>query len=118
MEGVQEAFGEDRVSDTGIQECTIIGQGIGLAMQGPSPHCGDPVSRLPLLRPADHGDDLATVHYRGAGTQRAPLIVRTRGTASRAFGTREVDEAIIHSIRACNVCVPRNMTEAAGMYNT
>ena len=119
MEGMQEAFGEDRVSDTGIRECTIIGQGIGLAMRGLRPlaeiqYLDYLYYALQIMR-----DDLATVHYRSAGTQRAPLIVRTRG--HRLEGIWHAGSpmgAIIHSIRGMHVCVPRNMTEAAGMYNT
>ena len=119
MEGMQEAFGEDRVSDTGIRECTIIGQGIGLAMRGLRPiaeiqYLDYLYYALQIMR-----DDLATVHYRSGGTQRAPLIVRTRG--HRLEGIWHAGSpmgAIIHSIRGMHVCVPRNMTEAAGMYNT
>ena len=119
MEGMQEAFGEDRVSDVGIRECTIIGQGIGLSMRGLRPiaeiqYLDYLYYALQLLR-----DDLATVHYRSAGTQRAPLIVRTRG--HRLEGIWHAGSpmgAIVHSVRGMHVCVPRNMTEAAGMYNT
>ena len=119
MGGMQEAFGPDRVSDTGIRECTIIGQGIGLAMRGLRPiaeiqYLDYLYYALQIMR-----DDLATVHYRSAGTQRAPLIVRTRG--HRLEGIWHAGSpmgAIIHSIRGMHVCVPRNMTEAAGMYNT
>ena len=119
MEGMQEAFGEDRVSDTGIRECTIIGQVIGLAMRGLRPiaeiqYLDYLYYALQIMR-----DDLATIHYRSAGTQRAPLIVRTRG--HRLEGIWHAGSpmgAIVHSIRGMHVCVPRNMTEAAGMYNT
>jgi len=119
MEGMQELFGEDRVADTGIRECTIIGQGIGLAMRGLRPiaeiqYLDYLYYALQIMR-----DDLATVHYRSAGTQRAPLIVRTRG--HRLEGIWHAGSpmgAVVHSIRGMHVCVPRNMTEAAGMYNT
>lgn len=119
MEGMQEAFGEDRVADTGIRECTIIGQGIGLAMRGLRPiaeiqYLDYLYYALQIMR-----DDLATVHYRSAGAQRAPLIVRTRG--HRLEGIWHAGSpmgAIVHSVRGMHVCVPRNMTEAAGMYNT
>ena len=119
MEGMQEAFGKDRVADTGIRECTIIGQGIGLAMRGLRPiaeiqYLDYLYYALQIMR-----DDLATVHYRSAGTQRAPLIVRTRG--HRLEGIWHAGSpmgAIVHSLRGMHVCVPRNMTEAAGMYNT
>ena len=119
MEGMQEAFGEDRVSDTGIRECTIIGQGIGLAMRGLRPiaeiqYLDYLYYALQIMR-----DDLATVHYRSAGGQRAPLIVRTRGHRLEGiWHSGSPMGAIIHSIRGMHVCVPRNMTEAAGMYNT
>ena len=119
LEGMQEAFGENRVSDVGIRECTIIGQGIGLAMRGLRP-----IAEIQYLDYLYYGlqllrDDLATVYYRSAGTQRAPLIVRTRG--HRLEGVWHAGSpmgAIIHSIRGMHVCVPRNMTQAAGMYNT
>ena len=119
MEGMQEAFGEHRVFDVGIRECTILGQGIGLAMRGLRP-----IAEIQYLDYLYYGlqllrDDLATVHFRSAGTQRAPLIVRTRG--HRLEGVWHAGSpmgAIIHSIRGMHVCVPRNMTEAAGMYNT
>ncbi len=119
MEGMQEAFGEERVSDTGIRECTIIGQGIGLAMRGLRPiaeiqYLDYLYYALQIMR-----DDLATVHYRSAGSQRAPLIVRTRG--HRLEGIWHAGSpmgAVVHSVRGMHVCVPRNMTEAAGMYNT
>lgn len=119
MEGMQDAFGEDRVSDTGIRECTIVGQGIGLAMRGLRPiaeiqYLDYLYYALQIIR-----DDLATVHYRSAGAQRAPLIIRTRG--HRLEGIWHAGSpmgAIVHSIRGMHVCVPRNMTEAAGMYNT
>ena len=119
MEGMQETFGVNRVFDVGIRECTIIGQGIGLAMRGLRPiaeiqYLDYLYYALQLLR-----DDLASVHYRSAGTQRAPLIVRTRG--HRLEGVWHAGSpmgAIIHSVRGMYVCVPRNMTQAAGMYNT
>lgn len=119
MEGMQEAFGEDRVSDTGIRECSIIGQGIGLAMRGLRPiaeiqYLDYLYYALQIMR-----DDLATVHYRSAGGQRAPLIVRTRGHRLEGiWHSGSPMGAVIHSIRGMHVCVPRNMTEAAGMYNT
>lgn len=119
MEGMQEEFGAHRVSDVGIRECTIIGQGIGLSMRGLRPiaeiqYLDYLYYALQIMR-----DDLATVHYRSAGTQRAPLIVRTRG--HRLEGIWHAGSpmgAIVHSLRGMHVCVPRNMTQAAGMYNT
>ncbi len=118
MEGMQEQFGELRVSDTGIREATILGQGIGMAMRGLRPiaeiqYLDYLYYALQIMR-----DDLATVHYRTRGGQKAPLIVRTRG--HRLEGIWHAGSpmgAIINSVRGMNVCVPRNMTQAAGMYN-
>ena len=119
MEGMQAEFGEVRVSDTGIREATIAGQGIGLAMRGFRPiaeiqyldylyYC------LQILR-----DDAATVRYRSAGGQKAPVIVRTRGHRLEGiWHSGSPMGAIINSLRGMHVCVPRNMTQAAGMYNT
>ena len=119
MEGMQEKFGEVRVSDTGIRECTILGQGIGMAMRGLRPiaeiqYLDYLYYALQIMR-----DDLATVRYRTAGGQKAPLIVRTRGHRLEGiWHSGSPMGAIIHSIRGMHVCVPRNMTQAAGMYNT
>lgn len=119
MEGMQEKFGEVRVSDTGIRECTIAGQGIGLSMRGFRPiaeiqYLDYLFYALQILR-----DDAATVRYRTAGGQKAPVIIRTRGHRLEGiWHSGSPMGAIIHSIRGMHVCVPRNMTEAAGMYNT
>ena len=119
MEGMQETFGEVRVSDTGIRECTILGQGIGMAMRGLRPiaeiqYLDYLYYALQIMR-----DDLATVRYRTAGGQKAPLIVRTRGHRLEGiWHSGSPMGAIVHSIRGMHVCVPRNMTQAAGMYNT
>ena len=118
-EGLQEKFGELRVSDTGIREATIIGQGIGMAMRGLRPiaeiqYLDYLFYALQLMR-----DDLASVRYRTAGGQKAPLIISTRG--HRLEGVWHAGSpmgAIISSVRGMYVCVPRNMTQAAGMYNT
>jgi len=118
-EGLQEKFGDLRVSDTGIREASIIGQGIGLAMRGLRPiaeiqYLDYLYYALQIMR-----DDLATVHWRTRGGQRAPLIISTRG--HRLEGVWHAGSpmaAIIHSVRGMHVCVPRNMTQAAGMYNT
>lgn len=119
MEGMQESFGSVRVSDTGIRECTILGQGIGMAMRGLRPiaeiqYLDYLYYALQIMR-----DDLATVRYRTAGGQKAPLIVRTRGHRLEGiWHSGSPMGAIVHSVRGMHVCVPRNMTQAAGMYNT
>jgi pyruvate/2-oxoglutarate/acetoin dehydrogenase E1 component len=119
MEGMQERFGEVRVSDTGIRELTILGQGIGLAMRGLRPiaeiqYLDYLYYALQLLR-----DDLATVRYRSAGGQKSPVIVRTRGHRLEGiWHSGSPMGAIVHSVRGMYVCVPRNFTEAAGLYNT
>ena len=119
MEGMQARFGELRISDTGIRECTILGQGIGLAMRGLRPiaeiqYLDYIYYALQIMR-----DDLATVRYRTRGRQRAPVIVRTRGHRLEGiWHSGSPMGAIIHSVRGMYVCVPRDMTRAAGMYNT
>jgi 2-oxoisovalerate dehydrogenase E1 component len=119
MEGMQEQFGELRVADTGIREATILGQGIGMAMRGLRPiaeiqYLDYLYYALQVMR-----DDLATVQYRTRGGQKAPLIIRTRGHRLEGiWHSGSPMGAIVHSIRGINVCVPRNMTQAAGMYNT
>ena len=119
MEGMQEKFGESRVSDTGIREATIIGQGIGMAMRGLRP-----IAEIQYLDYLLYGiqilsDDLATLHYRTKGTQKAPLIVRTRGhRLEGVWHSGSPMGMIINSLRGMHVCVPRNMTVAAGFYNT
>lgn len=118
-EGLQDKYGELRVSDAGIREATIIGQGIGMAMRGLRPiaeiqYLDYIYYALQIMR-----DDLASVHYRSAGGQKAPLIISTRG--HRLEGVWHAGSpmaAIINSVRGMHVCVPRNMTQAAGMYNT
>ncbi len=119
MEGMQEKYGELRVTDTGIREATIIGQGIGLALRGLRP-----IAEIQYLDYLLYGiqtlsDDLATLHYRTKGTQKAPLIVRTRGHRLEGiWHSGSPMGMIIHSLRGMHVCVPRNMTKAAGFYNT
>jgi pyruvate/2-oxoglutarate/acetoin dehydrogenase E1 component/TPP-dependent pyruvate/acetoin dehydrogenase alpha subunit len=119
MEGMQEKFGKIRISDTGIRECTIAGQGIGLALRGFRPiaeiqYLDYLYYALQILR-----DDAATVRYRTAGGQKAPVIIRTRGHRLEGiWHSGSPMGAFIHSLRGMHVCVPRNMTEAAGMYNT
>lgn len=119
FEGLQEKFGELHVTDTGIREATILGQGIGAAMRGLRPIAD--IQYLDYLLYCYQGmsDDLATVHYRSAGGQLAPVIVRTKGHRLEGiWHTGSPMGMIIHGIRGIHVCVPRNMVQAAGMYNT
>lgn len=119
MEGMQEKFGELRVSDTGIRECTIIGQGIGMAMRGLRPIAEIQYLDYLLYAIQILSDDLATVQYRTKGGQKAPLIIRTRGHRLEGiWHSGSPMGMIINSLRGIHVCVPRNMTQAAGMYNT
>ena len=119
LEGLQEKFGKLRISDTGIREATIIGQGIGLAMRGLRPIAEVQYLDYLLYALQIMSDDLATLRYRTFGKQKAPLIVRTRG--HRLEGIWHAGSplgAIINSLRGIHVLVPRNMTKAAGFYNT
>ncbi len=117
--GLQEKYGEERVFDAGIREWTIMGQAIGLAMR-----CFRPIAEIQYLDYLVYGlspltDDLATLLYRSNGQQRSPAIIRTRG--HRLEGIWHSGSQIgllLSSLRGMNVCVPRNMTQAAGMYNT
>lgn len=119
MEKMQERFGELRVSDTGIRECTIIGQGIGMAMRGLRPIAEIQYLDYLLYAIQVMSDDLATVHYRSKGQQKAPLIVRTRGHRLEGiWHSGSPMGMIINALRGMYVCVPRNMTQAAGFFNT
>lgn len=117
--GLQEKYGEIRISDTGIREATIIGQGIGLAMRGLRP-----IAEIQYLDYLLYGlqtlsDDLATLSYRTKAGQKAPLIVRTRGHRLEGiWHSGSPIGMILHSLRGMHVLVPRNMTQAAGFYNT
>ncbi|AMC10547.1 transketolase [Lutibacter profundi] len=117
--GLQEKYGKLRVSDTGIREATIIGQGIGMALRGLRP-----IAEIQYLDYLLYGlqilsDDLATLHYRTVGKQKAPLIVRTRGHRLEGiWHSGSPMGAIVHLLRGMNILVPRNMTKAAGFYNT
>ncbi len=119
MEGMQARFGELRVSDTGIRENTIIGQGIGMALRGLRP-----VAEIQYLDYLLYGlqplsDDLSTIQWRTKGGQKAPLIVRTRGHRLEGiWHSGSPMGMIINSLRGMWVCVPRNMQQAAGIYNT
>lgn len=118
MEGMQEKFGELRVSDTGIREATILGQGIGMAMRGLRPIAEIQYLDYLLYAIQIMSDDLATVQYRTAGGQKAPLIIRTRGHRLEGiWHSGSPMGMIINAIRGMHVCVPRNMVQAAGMYN-
>lgn len=117
--GLQAKYGDLRVSDTGIREVTILGQGIGLAMRGLRPIAEIQYLDYLLYALQLMSDDLATVQYRTKGGQKAPLIVRTRGHRLEGiWHSGSPMGMIIHGVRGMHVCVPRNMTQAAGMYNT
>jgi pyruvate/2-oxoglutarate/acetoin dehydrogenase E1 component/TPP-dependent pyruvate/acetoin dehydrogenase alpha subunit len=119
LEGLQDQFGEGRVSDTGIRECTIIGQGIGMAMRGLRPIAEIQYLDYLLYAIQIMSDDLATVQYRTKGGQKAPLIISTRGHRLEGiWHSGSPMGMIVNSIRGIHVCVPRNMTKAAGFYNT
>lgn len=117
--GLQSKYGEHRVTDTGIRECTIIGQGIGTALRGLRPMAEIQYLDYIYYALMTLADDLACLQYRTKGGQKAPLIVRTRG--HRLEGVWHAGSPIgmlLHSLRGMLICVPRNMTQAAGMYNT
>ncbi|GAB5556219.1 MAG: alpha-ketoacid dehydrogenase subunit alpha/beta [Schleiferiaceae bacterium] len=119
LEGLQEKHGELRVSDAGIREATILGQGIGMAMRGLRPIAEIQYLDYLLYALQIMSDDLATVHYRTKGGQKAPVIVRTRGhRLEGVWHSGSPMGAIINAVRGMNVLVPRNMTKAAGFYNT
>lgn len=119
LEGMQEEFGEVRVSDTGIREATILGQGIGLAMRGLRPIAEIQYLDYVLYCLQTMSDDLATLRYRSNGKQKAPLIVRTRGHRLEGiWHSGSPMGGLIHLLRGMYVLVPRNMTQAAGFYNT
>ncbi len=117
--GLQAKHGEDRVFDTGIREWTIMGQAIGMAMRGLRP-----IAEIQYLDYLAYGlipltDDLATVQYRSKGQQKAPAIIRTRGHRLEGiWHSGSPMGMIIHSLRGIHVCVPRDMTRAAGFYQT
>lgn len=118
LEGMQEKYGELRVADTGIRECTIIGQGIGMAMRGLRPIAEIQYLDYLLYAIQILSDDLSTVQYRTKGGQKAPLIVSTRGHRLEGiWHSGSPMGMIINSLRGMHVCVPRNMTKAAGFYN-
>ena len=117
--GLQKKFGAQRVADVGIRECTIIGQAIGMAMRGLRPIAEIQYLDYLLYALQIMSDDLATVQWRTKGGQKAPVIVRTRGHRLEGIWHSGSPMAgVINLIRGIHVCVPRNMTQAAGMYNT
>lgn len=119
LEGMQEKYGELRVADVGIREATILGQGIGLAMRGLRPIAEIQYLDYLLYAIQIMSDDLATLQYRTRGTQKAPLIIRTRGHRLEGiWHSGSPMGMIINAIRGIHVLVPRNMTKAAGFYNT
>lgn len=119
LEGMQEAFGAVRVSDTGIREATILGQGIGMAMRGLRPIAEIQYLDYVLYCLQTMSDDLATLRYRSCGKQKAPLIVRTRGHRLEGiWHSGSPMGGLIHLLRGMYILVPRNMTQAAGFYNT
>ncbi|MBU3822789.1 transketolase [Flavobacteriaceae bacterium XHP0103] len=119
LEGLQKKYGETRVADTGIREATIIGQGIGMALRGLRPIAE--IQYLDYMLYALHtiSDDLASLHYRTKGRQKAPLIIRTRGHRLEGiWHSGSPMGGLLNLIRGLCVLVPRNMTKAAGFYNT
>lgn len=117
--GLQSRFGELRIGDTGIRECTILGQAIGMAMRGLRPIAEIQYLDYLLYALQLMSDDLATVQWRTRGGQKAPVIVRTRGhRLEGVWHSGSPMAGIINLVRGVHVCVPRNMTQAAGMYNT
>lgn len=117
--GLQEKFGELRLTDTGIRECTILGQGIGTALRGLRPIAEIQYLDYLLYALQIMSDDLASLQYRTKGGQKAPLIIRTRGhRLEGVWHSGSPMGMILHSLRGIYVLVPRNMTQAAGFYNT
>jgi pyruvate/2-oxoglutarate/acetoin dehydrogenase E1 component/TPP-dependent pyruvate/acetoin dehydrogenase alpha subunit len=117
--GLQKKYGELRVADTGIRETTIIGQGIGMALRGLRPIAEIQYLDYLIFALQTLSDDLATLHYRTKGGQKAPLIIRTRGhRLEGVWHSGSPMGMIIHSLRGVNILVPRDMVRAAGFYNT
>jgi len=117
--GLQEKYGEIRITDTGIRELTIIGQGIGASLRGLRPIAEIQYLDYLIYALQTLSDDLASLHYRMKGGQKAPLIIRTRGhRLEGVWHSGSPMGMIINSLRGIHVLVPRNMTQAAGFYNT
>ena len=119
FKGMQEKYGALRVTDTGIREATILGQAIGMAMRGLRPICEIQYLDYILYALQIMSDDLANLHWRTVGGQAAPVIVRTRGhRLEGVWHSGSPMAGLIHLVRGMNVLVPRDMTRAAGFYNT
>ncbi len=119
LEGLQEKYGKLRVADVGIREATILGQGIGMAMRGLRPIAEIQYLDYIMYALQIISDDLATLHYRTKGKQKAPMIIRTRGHRLEGiWHSGSQLGGIINLVRGIHVLVPRNMTKAAGFYNT
>ena len=119
MRGLQEKFSELRIADTGIREATIIGQAIGMAMRGLRPIAEIQYLDYVLYALQLMSDELATLHWRTKGGQKAPLIIRTRGhRLEGVWHSGSLMAGLIHLLRGINILVPRNFTQAAGFYNT
>lgn len=119
FEGLNAKYGDLRVTDTGIREATILGQGIGCALRGLRPLVDIQYLDYLLYALQLMSDDLATVHFRTAGGQKAPVVIRTKGHRLEGiWHTGSPIGMILHAVRGIHVCVPRNMTQAAGLYNT
>ena len=117
--GLQKKYGEERIFDTGIRETTIVGQAIGMAVRGLRPIAEIQYLDYLLYALQTLSDDVATLHYRTKGQQSCPLIIRTRGHRLEGiWHSGSPMGMIINSLRGMYVCVPRNMVQAAGMYNT
>lgn len=118
-EGLQDKYGESRIFDTGIREATIIGQGLGLAIRGFRPVAEIQYFDYLLYGLQVMSDDIATLLYRTKGGQKAPIIISTRGHRLEGiWHSGSPLSMVINSIRGMHVCVPRDMTQAAGFYNT
>lgn len=119
LEGIQEKYGDLRLRDTGIRETTILGKGIGLALRGLRPIAEIQYFDYLLYALQTISDDLATTRYRTKGGQKAPVIISTRGHRLEGiWHSGSPLSMVINSIRGVYVCVPRDMTRAAGFYNT
>lgn len=119
LEGLQEKYGKLRVADVGIREATILGQGLGMAMRGLRPIAEIQYLDYVLYALQIMSDDLATLQYRTKGKQKAPVIIRTRGHRLEGiWHSGSPMGALVHLLRGIHILVPRNMTKAAGFYNT